>query len=88
MCTQVGIGNNVKMNTDSQFDKSSYLQLSKNLLERNDKHTNESTGAMRMMKRDGYELLSAYLDGEVTAAERKQVEEWLANDPTVQSLVC
>lgn len=86
MCTQVGIGNNVKMNTDSQFDNSSYLQLSKNLLERNDKHTNESTGAMRMMKRDGYELLSAYLDGEVTAAERKQVEEWLANDPTVQSL--
>jgi negative regulator of sigma E activity len=86
LCTQVGIGNNVKMNTDSQFDNSSYLQLYKNLLERNDKHTNESTGAMCMMKRDGFELLSAYLDGEVTVAERKQVEEWLANDPAIQSL--
>ncbi|MDF5731769.1 MAG: zf-HC2 domain-containing protein [Rhizonema sp. PD38] len=74
------------MNTDSQFNNSSYLQLYKNLLERNDKHTNESTGAMRMMKRDGFELLSAYLDGELTVAERKQVEEWLANDSTVKNL--
>ncbi len=35
---------------------------------------------------DRFELLSAYVDGEVTAAERKQVEEWLATDPTVQQL--
>jgi hypothetical protein len=35
---------------------------------------------------DRFELLSAYIDGEVTAAERKQVEEWLATDPTVQQL--
>jgi len=27
-----------------------------------------------MLKRDRFELLSAYLDGEVTAAERQQVE--------------
>jgi anti-sigma factor RsiW len=27
-----------------------------------------------------FELLSAYLDGEVTASERQQVEAWLAND--------
>lgn len=32
------------------------------------------------------ELLSAYLDGEVTAAERHQVEGWLATDPAVQQL--
>jgi anti-sigma factor RsiW len=38
------------------------------------------------MQRDRFELLSAYLDGEVTAAERKQVEEWLANDVNVQRL--
>ncbi len=38
------------------------------------------------MQRDRFELLSAYLDGEVTAAERKLVEEWLANDLTVQRL--
>lgn len=30
---------------------------------------------------DRFELLSAYLDGEATAAERKQVETWLATDP-------
>lgn len=41
---------------------------------------------MDNFKRDRFELLSAYLDGEVTAAERRQVEEWLANDPTVQQL--
>ncbi len=28
-----------------------------------------------------FELLSAYLDGEVDAAERQQVESWLRNDP-------
>ena len=39
-----------------------------------------------MLKRDRFELLSAYLDGEVTASERRQVEEWLANDPEVQCL--
>jgi anti-sigma factor RsiW len=33
-----------------------------------------------------FELLSAYLDGEVTAAERKQVQEWLDTDPQIQKL--
>lgn len=37
-------------------------------------------------KRDRFELLSAYLDSEVTAAERKQVESWLATDPDMQCL--
>lgn len=37
-------------------------------------------------KRDTFELLSAYLDGEVTAAERQQVEAWLASDPEGQRL--
>ncbi len=36
--------------------------------------------------RDRFELLSAYLDGEVTASERKQVEEWLSTDVSVQQL--
>jgi anti-sigma factor RsiW len=31
-----------------------------------------------------FELLSAYLDGEVSAAERKQVEAWLDQDPKLQ----
>lgn len=33
-----------------------------------------------------FELLSAYLDGEVTATERTQVEAWLATDPAYQLL--
>ncbi|ARV62861.1 transcriptional regulator [Nostocales cyanobacterium HT-58-2] len=75
------------MTTDSQFDDHSRVQNHNNLPNEKADHANESTGAMDMMvKRDRFELLSAYLDGEVTAAERKQVEEWLADDPTVQRL--
>ncbi|WGV26794.1 anti-sigma factor family protein [Halotia branconii] len=74
------------MTTDSQFYDSSHLQLIGNLSDGMDQHTNESTGAMDMMKRDRFELLSAYLDGEVTAAESRQVEEWLDNDASVQCL--
>lgn len=36
--------------------------------------------------RDRFELLSAYMDGEVTAAERQQVEDWLVNDPSMRAL--
>ncbi|OKH39137.1 hypothetical protein NIES2119_08410 [[Phormidium ambiguum] IAM M-71] len=43
-------------------------------------------GARDMEKRDCFELLSAYLDGEVSATERKQVEDWLATDPNIQCL--
>ncbi|MDB9465637.1 zf-HC2 domain-containing protein [Dolichospermum circinale CS-1225] len=39
-----------------------------------------------MQKRDCFELLSAYLDGEVTASERKQVEEWLSTDDSFKCL--
>ena len=43
-------------------------------------------GTLDMQKRDRFELLSAYLDGEVSSQERRQVEEWLATDAQVQSL--
>ncbi|GFE70580.1 anti-sigma factor [Chroococcus sp. FPU101] len=33
-----------------------------------------------------FELLSAYLDGEVTAVERRQVQQWLDTDPSFQKL--
>jgi anti-sigma factor RsiW len=33
-----------------------------------------------------FDLLSAYLDGEVTPAERRQVEAWIATDPEFQKL--
>lgn len=45
-----------------------------------------SSGSLNTVQRDRFEMLSAYLDGEVTAAERKQVEEWLAHDTNVQRL--
>ncbi|MDZ7956873.1 MAG: zf-HC2 domain-containing protein [Aulosira sp. DedQUE10] len=75
------------MTTDSQFYDRSRWQISQDLADGMAKPTNESTGAMDdMVKRDRFELLSAYLDGEVTAAERRQVEEWLANDTAVKCL--
>ena len=83
--TRVLIGNNVKMNTEHHFDDSR-LQSQKKLRDGNGRNTNNLTGAKNMVKRDRFELLSAYLDGEVTAAERRQVEEWLANDSSVQNL--
>jgi hypothetical protein len=46
----------------------------------------QSMATINSLKRDRFELVSAYLDGEVTAAERKQVEEWLATDPVVKRL--
>jgi anti-sigma factor RsiW len=58
------------------------------------KHTSKFMGNKDMVKRDRlgqseaelFELLSAYLDGETTAAERRQIEELLATDDTVKSL--
>ena len=35
---------------------------------------------------DRFELLSAYLDGEVSATERQQVETWLASDASLRDL--
>lgn len=43
-------------------------------------------GSLDTQKRDRFELLSAYLDGEVSPVERQQVEAWLATDPQVQRL--
>jgi anti-sigma factor RsiW len=41
---------------------------------------------MHERTRDRFELLNAYLDGEVTAAERRQIEDWLTTDSTIQCL--
>jgi anti-sigma factor RsiW len=45
-----------------------------------------SSGSVNAIQRDRFELLSAYLDGEVTAIERRQVEDWLTHDLTIQRL--
>lgn len=52
----------------------------------NSGNANQLMSAMNMHKRDRFELLSAYLDGEVTAAQRREVEEWLAKDQEIQGL--
>jgi anti-sigma factor RsiW len=41
---------------------------------------------MDSLQRDRFELLSAYIDGEVTAAERAQVQQLLATDADMQRL--
>ena len=46
----------------------------------------QSIGCCSGIQRDRFELLSAYLDGEVSATERRQVETWLHQDPTTQRL--
>jgi anti-sigma factor RsiW len=45
-----------------------------------------SPNTLDNLKRDRFELLSAYLDGEVSADERRQVEHWLATDTKMQRL--
>jgi negative regulator of sigma E activity len=75
------------MNTNSEFNDRSCSKPSKKRLDENVvEHTNDFTGAMDMVKRDRFELLSAYLDGEVTAAERKQVEQLLMEDSSTLGL--
>jgi len=39
-----------------------------------------------VIKRDRFELLSAYLDGEVTPDERQMVLEWMQSDPNAKCL--
>jgi anti-sigma factor RsiW len=39
-----------------------------------------------VMKRDRFELLSAYLDGEVTPEERQLVLTWISTDPSTKCL--
>lgn len=65
---------------DSQHSDSS------DLLAFHSDQSNQAADTLDAQKRDRFELLSAYLDGEVTAAERKQVESWLATDSKAQHL--
>ena len=51
----------------------------------NDQADNYQVGG-DSMERAKFELVSAYIDGEVTAAERRQVEDLLASDPVTKHL--
>jgi hypothetical protein len=40
----------------------------------------QKAGELDSCQRSRFEMLSAFLDGELAASERQQVQEWLAND--------
>ncbi|MEG4091203.1 zf-HC2 domain-containing protein [Microcoleus sp. Pol12B4] len=74
------------MNYNFESDKNQHQQGIGDSLAENQANNNYPQGNVTTMMRDRFELLSAYLDGEVTAAERREVEEWLTNDPTTKRL--
>ncbi|MEP6519429.1 anti-sigma factor family protein [Microcoleus vaginatus] len=74
------------MNYNFESDKNQNQQGIGDSLAETQANNNYPQGNVTTMMRDRFELLSAYLDGEVTAAERRQVEDWLTNDPTTKRL--
>ena len=52
----------------------------------NNQQSTIDESARNHLERDRFELLSAYLDGEVTPAERQQVQQWIETDPKIQQL--
>ncbi|AFZ06495.1 transmembrane transcriptional regulator (anti-sigma factor) [Oscillatoria nigro-viridis PCC 7112] len=74
------------MNGNFESDKNQNQQGVGDSLAETEVNNNYAQGNVTTMMRDRFELLSAYLDGEVTAAERRQVEDWLTNDPTTKRL--
>jgi anti-sigma factor RsiW len=74
------------MNYNFESDKNHNQQGIGDSLTETQANNNYPQGNVTTMMRDRFELLSAYLDGEVTAAERRQVEEWLTNDPVTKGL--
>lgn len=51
-----------------------------------DDFDDELQGEKKTMKQEKFELISAYLDGEVTPSERQEVEALLAIDPVARHL--
>ncbi|NEO54105.1 MAG: transcriptional regulator [Okeania sp. SIO3B5] len=47
---------------------------------------NQFQGGKKIMEQDRFELVSAYLDGEVTPSQRREVELLLATDPVAKHL--
>ncbi|MEG4405552.1 zf-HC2 domain-containing protein [Microcoleus sp. MON2_D5] len=74
------------MNYNFESDKNQNQQGIGDSLAETQANNTYPQGNVTTMMRDRFELLSAYLDGEVTATERRQVEEWLTNDPTTKRL--
>ena len=74
------------MNSNFESDKKQNQQGLGDSLAETKTNNNYPQGNVTTMMRDRFELLSAYIDGEVTTAERRQVEDWLTNDPVTKSL--
>ena len=74
------------MNSNFESAKNQNQQGIGDSLAENQANNNYPQGNVTTMMRDRFELLSAYIDGEVTAAERREVEELLTNDPTTKRL--
>ena len=51
-----------------------------------DDFDNQLQGEKITMKQERFELVSAYLDGEVTQSQRREVEALLAKDPVAKHL--
>ncbi len=74
------------MNSNFESAKDQNQQGIGDSLAENQANNNYPQGNVTTMMRDRFELLSAYIDGEVTAAERREVEELLTNDATTKRL--
>ena len=74
------------MNSNFESAKNQNQQGIGDSLAENQANNNYPQGNVTTMMRDRFELLSAYIDGEVTAKERREVEELLTNDPTTKRL--
>ncbi|PSB20489.1 transcriptional regulator [filamentous cyanobacterium Phorm 46] len=74
------------MNSNFESAKNQNQQGIGDSLAENQANNNYPPGNVTTMMRDRFELLSAYLDGEVTATERREVEELLTNDPATKRL--
>lgn len=74
------------MNSNFESDKNQNQQGLGDAVAETNTNNNHPPGNVTTMMRDRFELLSAYIDGEVTAAERREVEELLTNDATTKRL--
>ena len=74
------------MNSNFESAKNQNQQRMGDSLGETPANNNYPQGNVTTMMRDRFELLSAYLDGEVTATERREVEELLTNDPATKRL--
>jgi len=69
----------------SEFDRRDH-QPFLDCLRQDSEETGPALCDLDVVKRDRFELLSAYLDGEVSPTERRLVSSWLTDDPDTQCL--